>query len=57
MFDNKSCLWNYLNEATQISHVTQEPICPRLVNMTYSPASVLITVSGEFFKLLSNEQT
>lgn len=47
LFDSsKNCLWSYIEEAVQISNVTQEPTCPNLVNLTYAPNDGLITVSG-----------
>jgi len=38
-------LWNYIEEAVQISNVTLEPTCPNLVNLTYAPNDGLIAVS------------
>ena len=45
MFDSKSCLWTYLEEAIQIDPVIQEPRCPKLINETYSQMDKLLTVS------------
>ena len=51
LFDSsKNCLWSYIEEAVQISNVTQEPTCPNLVNQTYAPNNGLITVSGTWSK-------
>ena len=45
LFDEKSCLWKYIQSAIETNHVTKESTCIKLLNSTYVQNLRILRVS------------
>ena len=47
LFDEKSCLWKYIQSAIETNHVTKESTCIKLLNSTYVQNLRMLRVSDQ----------